>query len=130
MNRRTPMTPTIKPCRQQSRFLPAFVLLLLAEAPMHGGALQGALRERVPDIKADSAAVYRTLQQLEKTGELRSKWDTRGSGPAIRIYELTAAGWKKLDAWYEDVSCRLRNLQYFVDGHARLKKARRAKAAE
>ena len=62
--------------RQQSRHLPAFVLLLLAETPMHGGALQSALNARLPALKADSAAVYRTLQQSEKDGELLSEWDT------------------------------------------------------
>ena len=34
--------------RQQSRHLPAFILLLLAENPMHGGALQSALKARLP----------------------------------------------------------------------------------
>ncbi len=94
--------------RRQSRHLPAFILLLLAENPMHGGALQSALKARLPALKADSAAVYRTLQQLEKDGELQSEWNTSGSGPAIRIYRLTPAGWRKLEFWLEDIKSRLR----------------------
>jgi len=108
--------------RQQSRHLPAFVLLLLAENPMHGGALQSALKARLPALKADSAAVYRTLQQLEKDGELQSEWNTSGSGPAIRIYQLTTAGWRKLEFWLEDIKGRLDSLQYFVAAYARLTK--------
>ncbi len=106
--------------RQQSRHLPAFVLLVLAESPTHGGALQTALNRRLPSLKADSAAVYRTLKQLEKDGEVGAQWDTSGSGPAIRVYRLTPTGWKKLDLWLEDVKERMANLQYFVDAHAKL----------
>ncbi|MGO8951981.1 MAG: PadR family transcriptional regulator [Rhodomicrobium sp.] len=106
--------------RQQSRHLAAFVLLMLAEAPRHGGALQTALNSRLPALRADSAAVYRTLQQLEKAGELHSDWDTSGSGPAIRVYRITPAGWKKLESWLEDIKSRLESLQYFVREYARL----------
>jgi len=106
--------------RQQSRHLAAFVLLMLAETPRHGGALQTALNNRLPALRADSAAVYRTLQQLEKAGELRSDWDTSGTGPAIRVYRVTPAGWKKLEFWLEDIKSRLESLQYFVRQYARL----------
>jgi PadR family transcriptional regulator, regulatory protein PadR len=119
------MMSTVKPCRQQSRFLPAFALLFLAASPMHGGALQSLLREKLPGIKADSAAVYRALAGLEKAGELRSEWEVRGAGPAIRVYELTAAGRKKLALWQEEIACRLANLQVFVETFARLEKPRR-----
>ncbi len=112
----------MKPARQQSRHLPAFILLMLAEAPGHGGAVQSALASRLPSLKADSAAVYRTLQQLEKAGELRSEWDTAGAGPAIRVYHLTPAGWSKLEFWLEDIKDRLENLQYFVSAYASLAK--------
>jgi PadR family transcriptional regulator, regulatory protein PadR len=119
------MMSTLKPCRQQSRFLPAFLLLLLAEAPKHGGALRSDLQLKVPAMKADSAAIYRALAGLEKAGEVRSKWKTEGAGPAIRIYELTAAGWKRLDFWHRDVACRLETLQYFVAACAGLKRPRK-----
>lgn len=81
---------------------------------MHGGALHAALNDRLPRLKADSAAVYRALQQMQKDGELQSEWNTAGAGPAIRIYHLTAAGWEKLRFWLEDVGGRLSDLQYFV----------------
>jgi PadR family transcriptional regulator, regulatory protein PadR len=108
--------------RRQSRHLPAFILLLLADNPMHGGALLSALNARLPAVKADSAAVYRSLQQLEKDGELLSEWNTGGGGPAIRIYRLTPAGWRRLDVWLEDIKGRLKSLQYFVTAYAGLAK--------
>ena len=87
---------------------------------MHGGALQGALKKSLPTLKADSAAVYRTLKTLEKDGEICGEWDTSGAGPAIKTYSLTPAGWRKLDFWLEDVRERMANLAYFVEAHARL----------
>jgi len=92
---------------------------------MHGGALQATLNHRLPSLRADSAAIYRALKQLEADGDLAADWDTSGAGPAIRVYRLTARGWKSLDAWREDVLDRLANLQHFVDAYARLKRSRR-----
>jgi PadR family transcriptional regulator, regulatory protein PadR len=88
---------------------------------MHGGALQSALNSRLPSLKADSAAVYRSLKQMEKDGEVVSNWVTADSGPAIRVYRLTEAGWSKLDYWFRDVKERLENLNYFVSAYARLR---------
>ncbi len=108
--------------RQQSRHLPAFILLLLTETPLHGGALQSALKEKFPILKADSASVYRTLQQLEKNSEVVSEWDTSGKGPAIRIYKLTKAGGDKLDFWKIDIQERIKNLEIFLSSYKRVKK--------
>lgn len=92
---------------------------------MHGGALQAALNLRVPSLRADSAAIYRTLKQLEKDGELGAEWDTTGGGPAIRVYRLTSHGWKTLEGWRDDVLDRLTNLQHFIDSYAKLRRSKR-----
>ena len=42
--------------------------------------------------QAPPGMVYRPLRQLEKDGLVTSEWETEGSGPAKRIYELTADG--------------------------------------
>jgi DNA-binding PadR family transcriptional regulator len=109
--------------RQQSRHLPAFILLLLAETPAHGGALMAALNARFPALKADTAAVYRALQQMEKNGELHSKWDTSGKGPAIRVYQLSKAGREKLVFWRQDIQERISGLQEFLRAYDRLAKS-------
>jgi PadR family transcriptional regulator, regulatory protein PadR len=100
--------------RPQSRHLPAFILLALAEEPLHGGAILTALSERIPRFTPDSAAIYRTLQQCEEDGEVTSEWDTSARGPARKRYRLTKAGWKKLDAWREDIEGRVATLNYFL----------------
>lgn len=94
--------------------MPAFILLALAEGPVHGGAIHTVLTERMPLYKPDTSAIYRTLQQLEQDGEVVSAWDTSNSGPARKLYHLTEAGWKKLEYWREDIEMRIANLQYFL----------------
>lgn len=105
---------------RKSRHLPAFILLLLAETPMHGGALQSALAARVPALNADSAGIYRALSQLEKDGAVVSEWNTAGSGPAIRVYRLSPAGRHTLAEWHADILGRIEILQYFLAAYAKL----------
>jgi DNA-binding PadR family transcriptional regulator len=118
------MLSTAVRARQQSRHLPAFVLLLIAEAPTHGGALQSALAARLPSLRADSAAVYRTLKQLEKDGDVVAEWDTTGAGPPIRVYRVTPQGRESLERWRADVEDRLANLRAFLDAHDALRRRR------
>lgn len=107
--------------RQQYRHLPAFILLALAEGPVHGGAILAELSGRMPLCKPDSAAVYRTLQQLEREAEVVSSWDTGKSGPARKMYALTEAGWRKLDYWRGEIEMRMANLQFFLESYRRLR---------
>ncbi len=52
----------------------------------------------------DSATVYRTLRQLERSGFVSSFWDTSESGPARRMYSLTKAGDAFLNLWLDVLS--------------------------
>jgi poly-beta-hydroxybutyrate-responsive repressor len=47
----------------------------------------------------DQTAVYRALRQLEHQGLVDSFWDTGESGPARRMYSLTATGEMMLSGW-------------------------------
>jgi DNA-binding PadR family transcriptional regulator len=110
--------------KQQYRHMPAFILLALAEGPIHGGAIHAALAERMPHYKADTGAIYRTLQQLEQDGEVVSEWNTSKSGPARKIYRLTDKGWEKLEYWWQDIEMRMANLRYFIETYRSLKESR------
>lgn len=109
--------------RQQYRHLPAFVLLALAEKPVHGSMIHTVLIERMGLHKPDSGAIYRTLQQLEQDDLVDSAWDTEGKGPAKKVYCLTAAGWEKLEEWRHDIEQRLAILQNFLETYRSLKKS-------
>jgi PadR family transcriptional regulator, regulatory protein PadR len=110
-----------KRAKRQYRHLPAFILLSLAKAPRHGGAVHSDLLETMPGLKIDTGAVYRTLQELEAEGQARSAWDTSRPGPARKIYSLTPAGLDKLDDWKKDIEHRLGLLRGFLAEYAALK---------
>lgn len=101
--------------RQQYRHLPAFILLALAERPVHGSAIHNVLMERMGLHRPDTGAIYRTLQQLETDGAVVSEWDTSGSGPARKVYRLTPAGWEQLEQWRQEIEMRLAQLQKFLE---------------
>ena len=82
------------------RLVEPAVLLLLHERPRHGYDLL----EKIPDVVGDGADVdltnlYRLLRGLEREGLVTSTWDVGGRGPARRIYKLTPAGTRLLEAW-------------------------------
>jgi Predicted transcriptional regulators len=106
--------------RRQTRHLPAFVLLALAQAPSHGGAIHAALQERLSGLKVDTAAVYRTLQALEAEGELAAAWDTTVPGPARKVYSITPLGRQRLAAWRDDIQMRRDMLTQFLAAYDRL----------
>ena len=108
--------------RQQSRHLPAFILLHLAGGPSHGGALQTELNSVLPGLKADSGAVYRALLRMEEEGEVKSRWDSSIPGPARRIYSITGAGFKRLEEWKSDIEIRRGILDYFLEAYHGLTK--------
>ncbi|GLW09265.1 hypothetical protein Misp01_43940 [Microtetraspora sp. NBRC 13810] len=79
-------------------FLSSCLLLLLVERPDHGYDLVERLRPfGVAD--GDTGSVYRALRALERRGCLSSDWTPSNSGPARRIYMLTAQGHAELSAW-------------------------------
>jgi PadR family transcriptional regulator PadR len=82
------------------RLIEPAVLLLLREHPCHGYDLL----ENIPTLVGESADVdlgnlYRLLRGLEAEGVVSSRWHVGDPGPARRIYKLTPAGGRLLDAW-------------------------------
>lgn len=108
--------------RKQSRHLPAFILLTLAEGSAYGGAIYSSLIENIPNFQCDQGAIYRTLKQLEDDGAVIFSWDTTNSGPAKKIYTITDTGLKQLDDWKNDIEKRILYLKYFLDKYKNLEK--------
>jgi len=83
------------------RFVEPVVLLLLKKkGRSHGYDLSGYLQEyALTDAEIERGALYRTLRQLEANGNVVSAWNTEESGPARRVYKLTAKGQRHLDEW-------------------------------
>ncbi len=70
----------------------------------------------------DSATVYRTLRQLERSGLVSSFWDTSESGPDRRMYSLTKAGETFLNLWLDVLSHYQNILQSALDSYDNPKK--------
>lgn len=83
------------------RFVEPVVLLLLKKkGRSYGYDLSGDLQAHaLTDAEIERGALYRTLRQLEANGNVVSEWDVEGSGPARRVYKLTAKGERHLDEW-------------------------------
>lgn len=83
------------------RFVEPVVLLLLKEkGRSYGYDLSADLQQHaLTDAEIERAALYRTLRQLERNGDVVSQWDTAKGGPARRVYKLTARGERHLEEW-------------------------------
>ena len=75
----------------QRASLPLLVLDVLAVAPRHGyGISQSLVSAGLQPIKG--AQLYPALARLEDEGAIVARWEESESGPARKVYELTAAG--------------------------------------
>ena len=75
----------------QRAALPMLILDVLAVAPRHGyGISQALVSAGLQPIKG--AQLYPALVRLEDEGVITAEWEQSESGPARKVYELTAAG--------------------------------------
>jgi PadR family transcriptional regulator PadR len=96
------------------------LLLLLLRGSAHGYDLLAQLTGLgFRSAGADQGAVYRTLRRLEEAGCVISRWETGASGPARRIYEITAVGQELLHRWALAFRTRRERLERFLDLYSR-----------
>ncbi|NPV59478.1 MAG: PadR family transcriptional regulator [Actinobacteria bacterium] len=99
----------------QRRFIEPRLLYLIKRGPSYGYQLTediGTLP--FPGPAPDSAAVYRTLRELERSGLVVSRWEHGEAGPSRRIYSITSMGEERLKAWVEAFRERAKLLEAFV----------------
>jgi len=97
------------------RQLQPFILLVLKGKDSYGYELIEKISEfRFHDSPPDVGAVYRNLRAMEKEGWVKSKWDTKGSGPAKRIYRITPQGEEILHGWAITIRKRKEALGQFL----------------
>jgi len=100
---------------KNSRHLPAFILLFLAEQPASGAELMEQMEAAMPHFLADSAGVYRALQALEKSGALETTWEPRSAGTPRKIYRTTAKGRAALQDFADEIRMRQENFRFFLE---------------
>ena len=107
--------------RLHGDLLASSLLAFVRNWPAHGYQLVRELSKAgLPAF--DSATVYRTLRQLERSGLVSSFWDTSESGPARRMYSLTKAGEGFLDLWLDVLSHYQNILQSALNSYENLHK--------
>jgi len=101
------------------RFIePCILLLLKKKQPTHGYDLMEELTAF--GIDNDPGALYRTLRRLENEQMVSSQWDTSGTGPAKRLYELTPAGEELLNSWVVNFKYTQERIANFIKMHEKL----------
>ena len=83
------------------RLLRPAIMAVLAKEAVHGYLVMQRL-EQMDMFKGhppDATGVYRLLKSMEDDGLVSSAWDLADSGPARRIFKLTADGHACLQEW-------------------------------
>jgi poly-beta-hydroxybutyrate-responsive repressor len=110
--------PELKP-RLHGEMLSTSLLAFLKNWNAYGYQLAQRLNASgMPEC--DSGTIYRTLRQLERSGMVSSFWDTSESGPARRMYSLTAAGDIFLSGWIQTLQNYQAVLQQAMSGWSAL----------
>ena len=102
------------PLGNRRRWMEPFVLVLLAGGGAHGYAITSDLEAMgITGGAVDVGQVYRTLRDLEATGQVTSQWSSDSVGPQRRNYQLTATGYAALDEWAAVMKERTRLIAEF-----------------
>jgi PadR family transcriptional regulator, regulatory protein PadR len=80
--------------------LDLLILKVLSRQPkLHGYAIMTAIKHISDDVlNAEVGSLYPALHRMEETGWIRAEWAAKDVGRRTRLYQLTAAGKKQLDA--------------------------------
>jgi transcriptional regulator len=66
---------------------------------LHGYAIMTAIQEITDDVlRVEEGSLYPALHRMEETGWIRAEWIVKDNGRRARVYDLTAAGKKRLAA--------------------------------
>ena len=93
---------------------PSILLGLLLEASYGYELIQDIQQFGFVEGQAPPGMIYRHLRQMEKDGLVSSKWETEGTGPAKRMYEITEEGREVLSIWVDYLAKQVKNLNEFI----------------
>ncbi len=100
---------------KRERYIQPSILMGLARRPSYGyEIIQNIQRFGFVEGAAPPGMIYRHLRGLEKDGLVSSEWQTDGTGPAKRMYQLTEDGREVLAAWVVYMKGHAKKLISFV----------------
>lgn len=115
------------------KFTAPAALLAIAEAGcLSGYDVAERLRQMAlgGDAGPDSGGLYRTMRRMERFHLVTSEWDTKGEGPARRLYRLTELGDQCLDRWAKTLSFHRSAISEFLSDYERLRATEPSAGAE
>jgi DNA-binding PadR family transcriptional regulator len=120
--RERPIQGWAHPGVRRGRWIAPFVLLLVAEGPIHGYSAIGRLNELgLNSDGVDVGMVYRTLREFDAEGLVTTKWGLE-EGPPRREYRLTPKGHEALDEWVAVMTERRRLIKAFLERSRRIER--------
>ena len=80
--------------------LPLLVLKILnRRGPLHGYGITSHIERMSSDVlRVEEGSLYPALHRMEEDGWIKAKWVTTENNRRARVYEITVAGRKQLDA--------------------------------
>jgi transcriptional regulator len=79
--------------------LPLLVLTLLARrGPLHGYAIATQLQRLHDVLRVEEGSLYPALHRMEESGWVKARWSTTESNRRARVYDITPAGRRQLEA--------------------------------
>jgi transcriptional regulator len=80
--------------------LPLLVLKILARrGPLHGYGLTTEIETMSAQVlRVEQGSLYPALHRMEEAGWVKARWQITAHGRRARVYELTSAGQRQLDA--------------------------------
>jgi poly-beta-hydroxybutyrate-responsive repressor len=100
---------------KQERYIQPSILMTLYLRSSYGYELiQNIGNFGFIEGQAPPGMIYRHLRKLEEDGLVLSEWETDGSGPAKRVYQITEDGVQVLYAWVDYMDGQARKLNKFV----------------
>lgn len=102
--------------KKAERYIQPSILLALKIKPSYGYELiQEISQFGFIEGQAPPGMIYRHLRELEENGLVSSEWETDGTGPAKRVYQLTTEGVEVLDFWIGYMKNQAERLLKFVE---------------
>jgi PadR family transcriptional regulator PadR len=98
--------------------IPTLILAVLSEGPQHGYAIGRRIEEQSQQkLRMREGALYPALRVLEEDGFVTGEWEVQPSGPARKVYRITAEGHAELAKRAREWADYVRTMQRIMGGN-------------
>jgi len=102
--------------KKAERYIQPSILLALKQKPSYGYELISVIPQfGFMEGQAPPGMIYRHLRDLEENGLVSSEWETDGTGPAKRVYQLTNEGIQVLGYWIDYIQNLADKMLRFIE---------------